>query len=133
MNKKGFTLTELLIVIVLLIVVMGSTILNMQKISEESKIKNLKRIKTQVELATKVYFNNTKVYEQSLLNGTSTEICTRLYVLENKDLIDIDLTDPMTGKRIPGNLCVMSRLNDEGIVVHHFEYIENIINEYENK
>ncbi len=133
MNKKGFTLTELLIVIVLLIVVMGSTILNMQKISEESKIKNLKRIKTQVELATKVYFNNTKVYEQSLLNGTSTEICTRLYVLENKDLIDIDLTDPMTGKRIPGNLCVMSRLNDEGIVEHHFEYIENIINEYENK
>ena len=133
MNKKGFTLTELLIVIVLLIVVMGSTILNMQKISEESKIKNLKRIKTQVELATKVYFNNTKVYEQSLLNGTSAEICTRLYVLENKDLIDIDLTDPMTGKRIPGNLCVMSRLNDEGIVEHHFEYIENIINEYENK
>lgn len=133
MNKKGFTLTELLIVIVLLIVVMGSTILNMQKISEESRIKNLKRIKTQVELATKVYFNNTKVYEQSLLNGTSTEICTRLYVLENKDLIDIDLTDPMTGKRIPGNLCVMSRLNDEGIVEHHFEYIENIINEYENK
>lgn len=133
MNKKGFTLTELLIVIVLLIVVMGSTILNMQKISEESKIKNLKRIKTQVELATKVYFNNTKVYEQSLLNGTSTEICTRLYVLENKNLIDIDLTDPMTGKRIPGNLCVMSRLNDEGIVEHHFEYIENIINEYENK
>lgn len=133
MNKKGFTLTELLIVIVLLIVVMGSTILNMQKISEESRIKNLKRIKTQVELATKVYFNNTKVYEQSLLNGSSTEICTRLYVLENKDLIDIDLTDPMTGKRIPGNLCVMSRLNDEGIVEHHFEYIENIINEYENK
>lgn len=133
MNKKGFTLTELLIVIVLLIVVMGSTILNMQKISEESRIKNLKRIKTQVELATKVYFNNTKVYEQSLLNGTSTEICTRLYVLENKDLIDIDLTDPMTGKRIPGNLCVMSRLNDEGIVEHHFEYIENKINEYENK
>ena len=45
MNKKGFTLTELLVVIMLLITVMGVSILGMKKISDESKIKNLKRIK----------------------------------------------------------------------------------------
>lgn len=133
MNKNGFTLVELLVVIVLLVAIMGVSIFGIQKINDKVKLKNLKRIKTQVELSAKVYYTNYSVYEQYLLNNPDKSKCTRLYVLESKGLIDIDLTNPYDGKRIPGNLCIMSQVNDEGIVEHHFEYIDNLINEYENK
>ncbi len=133
MNKKGFTLTELLVVIMLLITVMGVSILGMQKISDESKIKNLKRIKKEVELATELYFDDNEIYEQNLLNDSNVEKCTRLYVLTNNGYLDIDLENPLDGKRIPGNLCVMSKVNDNGVIEHHFEYIDKIITEYENK
>ncbi len=132
MNKKGFTLTELLVVVVILLLVMGTSVIGMQKISEESKIKNLKRIKTEVEEATEVYFTDNNIYEQNLLNGSADEICTRLYVLINKGYIDMDLTNPLTGKRLPGNLCVVSKVNSENnIIEHRFEYIDKLIRDYE--
>ena len=131
MNKKGFTLTELLVVIAILMVVMSGAIFGLQKIREEAKIKSLKRIKTEVEMATEVYFSDKTIYEQNLLNNKVDKICTRLYVLESSGLIDNDLINPFDNKRIPGNLCVMSSLNSEGIVEHHFEYLDDIINEYE--
>lgn len=133
MNKKGFTLTELIVVIAILLVVMSGSIFGMQKISEESKIKSLKRIKTEVEMATEVYFSDKPIYEQNLLNNKVDKICTRLYVLETNGLIDNDLINPFDNKRIPGNLCIMSTLNNEGLVIHNFEYVDNIINEYEQK
>ena len=131
--KKGFTLVELLVVIVLMVSIMGFSVFGIQKINEETKLKNLRRIKTQVELSAGVYFANYSIYEQELLNDPTKEKCTRLYVLESKGLIDIDLVNPYDGKRIPGNLCIMSKVNDKGIVEHHFEYIDNLIEEHEEK
>ena len=53
MNKKGFTLTELLVVIAILMVVMSGSIFGLQKISEEAKIKSLKRIKRQLQFLSR--------------------------------------------------------------------------------
>lgn len=120
-NKKGFTLTELLIVIVLLVSILGTTIFGIEEIRKQSTEKSLNEIKKDIERATDIYFTNNPVFAKSLLNGEIEEKCTRLYVLQNEDLIDINLENPTTGERIPGNLCIKSRVEND-VIVHKFEF-----------
>lgn len=119
-NKKGFTLTELLVVIVLLVAIAGTTIFGIDEIANNSKEKSLRELVKEIELATDLYINNNEVFSKSLLNGNITEKCTRVYVLQNEGYLDIDLKNPVTNERIPGNLCVKSKLNKDGIIVHEF-------------
>ena len=121
-NKKGFTLTELLVVIVILVAVAGTTIFGMEEISKKSDEKSLREIEKQIKLATDVYLSNNDVYLKSLLNGEIEEKCTRLYVLENEGLLDINLTNPLTTEKIPGNLCVISKVNPDGVIEHTFDF-----------
>ncbi len=121
-NKKGFTLTELLVVIVILVAVAGTTIFGMEEISKKSDEKSLREIEKQIKLATDVYLSNNDVYLKSLLNGEIEEKCTRLYVLENEGLLDINLTNPLTKEKIPGNLCVISKVNPDGVIEHTFDF-----------
>ena len=121
-NKKGFTLTELLVVIVILVAVAGTTIFGMEEISKKSDEKSLREIEKQIKLATDVYLSNNDVYLKSLLNGEIEEKCTRLYVLENEGLLDINLTNPLTKEKIPGNLCVISKVNSDGVIEHTFDF-----------
>lgn len=120
-NKKGFTLTELLIVIVLLVSILGTTIFGIEEISKQATEKSLNEIIKEIERATDIYFTNNPVYSKALLNGEIDEKCTRLYVLQNEDLIDINLENPTTGERIPGNVCIKSKVKD-GVIIHKFEY-----------
>ena len=119
-NKKGFTLIELLVVIIILVSVAGTTIIGIDEITKQTQEKELKNIINEIELATDVYINSNEVYRKSLLNGEITEKCTRVYVLQNENLIDLDLKNPVTNKRIPGNLCVYSRVDEDGIIKHIF-------------
>ncbi len=119
-NKKGFTLTELLIVIVLLVSIIGTTIFGVEEISKQAENKSLDELIKDIERATDIYFSNNEVYTKALLNGEIEEKCTRLYVLQNENLIDIDLKNPTTGERIPGNLCIKSKV-ENNIIVHKFE------------
>ncbi len=119
-NKKGFTLTEILVVIVLLVVVTGSTIFGIDEISKQSREKRLKELIKDIERATDVYFSDNDVYNDALLNGGIENRCTRLYILQNEGLIDMDLINPVTNKRIPGNLCVYSTLDEDGVITHTF-------------
>lgn len=120
MNKKGFTLTELLVVIALLVTITSSTIFGIDEISRQAEERSLKELKKEIEQATDIYYSNNDVYRKSLLNGEVTERCTRLYILQNENLLDINLKNPVTDENIPGNLCVYSRLKD-GVIVHTFE------------
>lgn len=120
-NKKGFTLTELLIVIVLLVSILGTTIFGIEEISTQVKYKSLNETIKDIERATDIYFTNNPVHAKALLNGEIEEKCTRLYVLQNENLIDINLENPTTGQRIPGNLCIKSKLDESGVIVHTFE------------
>lgn len=120
-NKKGFTLTELLVVIVLLVSILGTSIFGMDEISKQANTKSLDEIKKEIEMATDLYFSNNPVYRKALLNGEIEEKCTRVYVLQNEDLIEINIKNPATGERIPANLCVYSRVNEKGVIVHRFD------------
>ena len=113
-NKKGFTLTELLIVIVLLVSILGTTIFGIEEISKQAKYKSLNETIKDIERATDIYFTNNPVHAKALLNGEIEEKCTRLYVLQN-------LENPTTGQRRPGNLCIKSKLDESGVIVHTFE------------
>lgn len=120
-NKKGFTLIELLIVIVLLVIITGGTILGIDEISSSAREKRLKEVIKEIEMATDVYYSNNEIQRTSLLNETVKERCTRIYVLQNEGLLDVDIINPLTNERIPGNLCVNSHLNEEGVIVHEFK------------
>lgn len=120
-NKKGFTLIELLVVIVLLVVITGGTVFGIDEISENARNRRLEELKREIEMATDIYFSNNEVYRTPLLNGEIEEKCTRIYVLQNENLLDQDLINPKTNERIPANLCVNSRLNEDGVIVHEFK------------
>lgn len=119
-NKKGFTLTELLVVIVLLVAIAGTTIFGIDEIANNAKEKSLSELIKEIELATDLYINNNEVFSKALLNGDVKEKCTRVYVLQNEGYLEIDLKNPVTDERIPGNLCVTSKLNQDGIITHEF-------------
>ena len=120
-NKKGFTLTELLVVIVLLVVVTGSTVFGIDEISKQSREKRLKELEKEISHAADIYFADNSVYSLSLLNKEIDQRCTRLYVLQNAGLLNQELINPITNKRIPANLCVNSTLNEEGVIIHEFD------------
>lgn len=120
-NKKGFTLVELLVVIVLLVVITGGSILGIDEISESVRKRRLEEVIKQVEMAADVYYSNNEVHRSALLNGEVETRCTRVYVLQNEGLLKTDLLNPRTNERIPGNLCVNSHLNNEGVIVHEFK------------
>jgi len=120
-NKKGFTLTEILVVIALLGVMTGSAVIGIDKINEKTKERRLNEIIKEIELAADVYINKNQVYREDILNANITEKCTRVYTLQNEDLLDFDLKNPVTNEYIPANLCVISKLDEEGIIVHLFE------------
>lgn len=120
-NKKGFTLIELLVVIALLVVVTGSTIFGIDEIGNKSKEKRLDDIKREIELAADIYITNNSFYREELLNKRITEKCTRVYTLQSEGLLNTNLTNPLTNERIPANLCVISKLNEEGIIVNSFD------------
>lgn len=121
MNKKGFTLTELLIVITLLVALTGTTVFGIEEISKKSKEKRLEELIKEIELAADVYINDNEVFRKSLLNGEIDEKCTRVYVLQSEGFLKTQLTNPLTGELLPGNLCVISKLNSEGIIENTFE------------
>lgn len=120
-NKKGFTLVEILVVIVVLMSVTTGTIFGMQKIQESSEEKQLNEIITEIEEAADIYINMNPVYIEDLLNNPSTTKCTKVYILQNEGLLDVNLINPKTQKRIPGNLCVYSKVVN-GTIVNEFNF-----------
>ncbi len=121
-NKKGFTLTELLVVIVILVSIVGTSIFGIEEISNQVKLRKQNDLITEVEQAADLYINTHEVYRLAILNNEVEEHCTRVYTLQNEGLLKTDLIDPMTNDRLPANLCVTSKLNEDGVIVSEFKY-----------
>ena len=71
MNKKGFTLVELLSVIVLIGIVLSIAVLGVSSVRTSILDKQYKNIKTEIELAGEKYYNDTestKMYVQTLID-----------------------------------------------------------------
>lgn len=118
-NKKGFTLTELLVVIVVLITLTTGSIYGIEMIQNGSEDKQLRDLIDSIEEATDVYLSLNPVYIDELLNDPSVVKCTKLYTLQNEGLLDINLINPKTKRRLPGYLCVDSKVVD-GVIVNEF-------------
>ena len=125
-NKKGFTLIEILIVLVVLVTVTTGATIGIKEIQKKSEQKALRELYTMVETAADTYLNLNDESRLELLNDEITEKCIRVYILQNAGLVKSDLDNPVTKKRVPGNLCVISYINEEGVIENYFDLDDNL-------
>lgn len=123
--KKGFTLIEIMAVILIISTVCLTSVIMFDKSLENAKKSNLETMLTEIDLAADVYLSEN---ESEMINVNNGEvICTKLYLLQNEGLIENNLKDPMNNTKINGSLCVYSCLHkDENIeentyLVHELE------------
>ena len=125
-NKRGFTLIEILIVLVVLVTVTTGATIGIKEIQKKSEQKSLRELYTMVETAADTYLNLNDESRLELLNDEITEKCIRVYILQNAGLVKSDLDNPVTKKRVPGNLCVISYINEEGVIENYFDLDDNL-------
>ena len=121
MNKKGFTLIEIMVVLVILVSLTIGGIFGINEIQNKSKDKALKELYTKVETAADVYLSMNEGYAIDLLNGKTDEKCLKLYTLQNESLLSRDLVNPYTNKKLDGDSCVISFLNEKGEIENNYE------------
>ena len=119
-NRKGFTLVELLVVLVLLLALTSTALLSMSRIQKNATNKRHKELIKEIELASDIYLSVHREISERLINSESDSECVKIYKLIDDGLLRSDLTDPSTGQRIPANLCVTVSIND-GILESHFD------------
>ena len=112
MNRKGFTLTEILVVLVLIAGVSTMSIIGVINLQERTNQKKLDTIIESLEQATDVYINNDSKLISDLLNGKVASNCTHIFTLQSEGLIEEPLINPMTNIEIDNNLCVISVLEN---------------------
>ena len=122
-NKNGFTLTELLVVMVLLLAISSSTMIGLRNIEQKSREKQREETIKMIEKAADVYLTTHEDILLNLLNGGTTDgkVCTKIYQLQNDGLLEEDIENPMTNTLIQANLCVYSSVDANGAVVSKFE------------
>ena len=125
-NKKGFTLIEILIVLVVLVTVTTGATIGIKEIQKKSEQRSLKELYTMIETAADTYLSINDENREELLNDEITEKCIRIYTLQNGGLLKEELSNPVTKKRIPGNLCVISYINEDGLIENHFDLDEDL-------
>ena len=121
MNKKGFTLIEILMVLVILVTITVAGTFGIQSIQKKSEEKSLEELYSEILLAADVYLNENETFTTDLLNKEVDEKCIRIYTLQNEGLLSTSLTNPVTKKLIPGNLCVISYLSEDGTIKNSFD------------
>ena len=125
-NRKGFTLVEILIVLVILVTVTTGATIGIKEVQKKSEQRSLKELYTMIETAADTYLSINDENREELLNDEITEKCIRIYTLQNGGLLKEELSNPVTKKRIPGNLCVISYINEEGLIENHFDLDEDL-------
>ena len=125
MNKKGFTLIEILMVLVILVAITVAGTFGIQSIQKKSEEQALNELYSEILLAADVYLNENESFTTDLLNKEVDEKCIRIYTLQNEGLLSTSLTNPVTKKLIPGNLCVISYLSEDGTIKNSFNEEDN--------
>ena len=125
MNKKGFTLIEILMVLVILVAITVAGTFGIQSIQKKSEEQALNELYSEILLAADVYLNENESFATDLLNKEVDEKCIRIYTLQNEGLLSTSLTNPVTKKLIPGNLCVISYLSEDGTIKNSFNEEDN--------
>lgn len=102
--KKGFTLMELLFVIVIVSVISISSVVVFGNIDDSTAAKDRINTYMDIQRGAVLYIDlNDHWLEQFKENG---EIKIELSELKNSNYIDIDIQDPVTNREIPSNYMV---------------------------
>ena len=117
MNKKGFTLIEVLIVISIISLVSATSIILFNKSLEKEKSNELNLLYEKIEIATDVYFSTSS----DIPNLTLSAICVlTLKDLQDVNLIDSNLVNPVTNILINPNSCVCAYKDVNNNIVYKF-------------
>ncbi len=119
-SKNGFTLVELLVVLVLLLALTTTALLSMSRIQKNATNKRYRELIKEVEMAGDIYLSVHPEISERLINSESESECIKIYKLIDEGLLRSDLKNPSTGQRIPANLCIDVSIND-GVLESHFD------------
>lgn len=119
-SNKGFTLVELIVVIILLGIVGTVVVYNMTSVSNTSKDTEYKRFIASVKSAANVYADmNPEAFDD--LYVTRSYIYIKIDELIKAGLLDENLVNPYTGEKVKPNDLIKANLDGEsGAIV--FEY-----------
>ena len=121
MNKKGFTLVEMIAILVILSIVLGMVVMNVSDFSNERKEKDYNNIIKIIEKNADILINDDenmyKTINEKLKN--SGDECKIEYIkLEEAKLMDKGTINPKTGNEINKDSYIKVQLNDN----YDFEY-----------
>lgn len=100
MNKKGFTIVELLVTITLLAIISTISVISITSFINKNKENNYEILKNTILQASKEYVTDNRY-------GNIDSSITAQYLLDNH-YITSGLTDPKTGKNIDLNSVVIT-------------------------
>ena len=97
-NKKGFTLMELLAVIVIVTVVSVSATISFSSIDDSTKERELENKYSEMQRAAGLYLDLHNSYLETFIE--KKEMYIKLYVLQEENYITNDIENPVTGDDI---------------------------------
>lgn len=127
MNRKGFTMVELLAVIVLLSVIFAIALISYNEVFKNRRENDYRNIVSMIEENTKVLvttdFNISDKVDSLLVRENEDEVkeCKISYsLLIQKRLMDEDTKDPRTGKIISTDSFIKIELNENEELEYQF-------------
>ena len=112
-NSKGFTIVELLTVIVLLLLIGGVSFVSFFTINNKTRNKQYNNVVDDIEAAAEVYLNKNSNLKSSIYNNKGF-ILVDFVELKNNGLIKEDLINPKSNKEFKDSDFVNIHLNDDG-------------------
>ena len=97
-NKKGFTLMELLVVILIVAVVSVSATVSFSNIDDSTKQKELENKYAEIQRAAGLYLDLHNSYLNTFIS--EKQMYVKLYVLAEENYVSSDLENPVTGDSI---------------------------------
>lgn len=116
-DKKGFTLVEIIVVIVLLVSVAGISIPIIMKNNEEQKRKEKEKIIENIKLSSEVFVETNK----DINIKENKPYYIKLNVLEHTGLIELPIEDPITGTNITDNVCIEVTKDELGTLNYNID------------
>ena len=118
MNKKGFTLMELLVVISIVAVVGVASIISFASIKDDTAEEELKNKYIEIQRGANLYLDLHSADQQWFIE--SKKIDLKLSDLRSENFITNDLSNPITGGVISEDyyvrLCIVKDTNNQDIV-----------------